>query len=103
MSQLLLPLTLINLCAFACFALSSFGIYREWFGRAPGTRTSLILKLSGALLLFASALLSANHQHWGLGILLWLGNLTMTALFIALLQSLKELRGQTQKRRQQSR
>ncbi|MCL1037888.1 DUF3325 domain-containing protein [Shewanella submarina] len=100
MVSILLPLTALNLSAFVIFALSSFSTYRELLGRAPADNTGKLLKIAAGLLLSASLWLCVASKSWGLGLLLWFGNMTMTALLVALLLTLKdELKRKKPKRR----
>ena len=90
MLSILFPLTALNLSAFVMFALSSFSTYRELLGRAPTANIGNTLKVAAAMILFSSLWLCVSSKSWGLGLLLWFGNMTMTALLVALLLTLRD-------------
>lgn len=99
MESILLPLTALNLSAFVMFALSSFSTYRELLGRAPTENTGKALKMAAAILLTGALWLCVASKSWGLGLLLWFGNMTMTALLVALLLTLRDELKRKPKRR----
>ncbi|MGI2260857.1 DUF3325 domain-containing protein [Shewanella sp. GXUN23E] len=86
----LMPLTALDLMAFTLFALSNFATFRDITGQAPGKYTGNRLKISAFALLGGALWLSLSQYTPGLGLLLWFGNMTMTALLVALSLSLRE-------------
>lgn len=97
---MLLILTFINVVAFSLFALSSVATYRDIFGSRPSERRCLLLKWLGSAVLVAALGWSLLQMNLGLALLFWFGDMTVVALSLALMLTLRaELK---QLRRRQS-
>ena len=73
------------IAGFAALALSMHKHHRDVFGTAPTRGRTLALQGAGWLLLTASVWPCVAHSGWSIGLVLWIGLLTVAALTVALL------------------
>jgi len=76
---------LLSFASFAALALSMPQHHRDLFGNVPGRSRELRLRGSGWILLTASILPAILDQGISVGIVLWFGVITVSALAVAML------------------
>lgn len=80
----MLAAILLALPGFAALALAMERHQRDLLGRRLTGRATLLLRGLGWLLLAASPLEAIARQGWGMGLVVWLGALTLAAAAVLL-------------------
>lgn len=80
-----LAAVVLSFAGFAALAVSMARHHRDLFGRPPERRLMLALRAAGWLLLAAAFAPAIRHSGPAIGIVLWFGIATLTAMSVALM------------------
>jgi hypothetical protein len=75
----------LALAGFTALALAMRRHHRDLFGRFPSVKRSVILRVVGGTALILSLAPCVFRADWPVGLVLWLGLLTVSALAVALM------------------